>query len=223
MTERLKSEVAIREVTKAQGHFAAGNPVGADLPGVLDSIEIPIVLVDRDCKVARFNRAAADVLGVVPSDLGRRPCSVQALADVPEIEQACTRVMADELPSRHELRNGDRWFLVRISPYAGADRQVSGAVLAFTNVTAFRASLDQAIYEREFTKTILNVIDPLVVLGDGLQVQTANRAFYDWFGVSREQTQGVSLRDLGGDDWRESSFWPVAGGHSFLQSRVPNH
>ncbi len=117
--------------------------------------------------------------------------------------------MADELPSRHELRNGDRWFLVRISPYAGADRQVSGAVLAFTNVTAFRASLDQAIYEREFTKTILNtVIDPLVVLGDGLQVQTANRAFYDWFGVSREQTQGVSLRDLGGDDWRESSFWP---------------
>ena len=71
--------------------------------------------------------------------------------------------MADELPSRHELRNGDRWFLVRISPYAGADRQVSGAVLAFTNVTAFRASLDQAIYEREFTKTILNVIDPLVV------------------------------------------------------------
>ena len=44
--------------------------------------------------------------------------------------------------------------------------------------------------------------------GDGLQVQTANRAFYDWFGVSREQTQGVSSRDLGGDDWRESSFWP---------------
>ena len=65
------------------------------------------------------------------------------------------------------MRKGDRWFLVRVSPYAGADQRVSGTVLAFTNVTAFRASLGQAIYEREYTKTILNtMIDPLVVLGE---------------------------------------------------------
>jgi PAS domain S-box-containing protein len=208
VTKGRKSEIAAREVAGVQVEVAAANPVGADVAGVLDSIEIPILVVDRDCKVARFNRAATDILGITPSDIGRRPCSLQALADVPEIEQVCTRVMADEVPSRHELRNGDRWFLVRICPYAGADRQVSGAVLAFTNVTAFRASLGQAIYEREFTKTILNtVIDPLVVLGDGLQVQTANRAFYDWFGVSREQTQGVALSDLGGHDWKASSLW----------------
>lgn len=133
---------------------------------------------------------------------------MQALADVPEIERLCIRVMDDEVPSRHDLRNDDRWFLVRISPYAGADQRVSGAVLAFTNVTAFRASLGQAIYEREYTKTILNtMIDPLVVLGDDLKIQTANRAFYDWFGVSREQTQGIPLSDLGGHDWRASSLW----------------
>jgi PAS domain S-box-containing protein len=208
VTKRRRPKIAIREAAAVQPDVEDANPIGADVAGVLDSIEIPIVVVDRDCKVARFNRAAAEVLGIAPSDIGRRPCSMQALADVPEIEQVCIRVMADEVPSRHDLRNGDRWFLVRISPYAGADRQVSGAVLAFTNVTAFRASLAQAIYEREFTKTILNtVIDPLVVLGDGLQVQTANRAFYDWFGVSREQTQGVSLSDLGGHDWKASSLW----------------
>jgi PAS domain S-box-containing protein len=208
VTKSRKPKIAIRETAGVQLDVADANPVGADLAGVLDSIEIPIVVVGRDCKVARFNRAAADVLGIAPSDIGRRPFGIQALADVPEIEQVCIRVMADEVPSRHDLRNGDRWFLVRISPYAAADREVSGAVLAFTNVTAFRASLGQAIYEREFTKAILNtVIDPLVVLGDGLQVQTANRAFYDWFGVSREQTQGVSLSDLGDHDWKASSLW----------------
>ena len=57
-------------------------------------------------------------------------------------------------------------FLFASLPYTGADAQVRGAVLTFTNITAFRASLGQAIYEREYTKTILNtVIDPLVVLG----------------------------------------------------------
>jgi PAS domain S-box-containing protein len=208
VTKNPNSEIAIHEVAGARADVAAANPAGVDVVDVLDSIEIPIVVVDRDCKVARFNRAAADVLGIAPSDIGRRPCSMQALADVPEIEQVCIQVMIDGVPSRHDLRNGDRWFLVRISPYAAAGRPVSGAVLAFTNVTAFRASLGQAIYEREFTKTILNtVIDPLVVLGAGLQVQTANRAFYDWFGVSREQTQGVSLIDMGDHDWKASSLW----------------
>ena len=77
-------------------------------------------------------------------------------------------------------------------------RRVRGAVLTFTNITAFRASLGQAVYEREYTKTILNaVIDPLVVLDDRMQVQTANRAFYDWFGVSREQSHGTPLRNSG--------------------------
>ena len=84
----------------------------------------------------------------------------------------CMQVMVDGVPSRREMHYGDRWFLVRIAPYTGTDRQVRGAVLTFTNFTAFRASLGQAIYEREYTKTILNaVIDPLVVLDDGLQVQ----------------------------------------------------
>ncbi len=191
-----------------QADVATADPVGADMVGVLDSLEIPIVVVGRDCKVASFNRAAADVLGIAPSDIGRRPCSIPVLANVPALDRACTQVMVDEVPSRHDLRNDDRWFLVRISPYLGVDRKVSGAVLAFTNVTAFRASLGQAIYEREYTKTILNtVVDPLVVLGDDLQIQTANRAFHDWFGVSRDQTHGISLSDLGDQDWKASSLW----------------
>jgi PAS domain S-box-containing protein len=201
VTKERISEIAIER-------DATAKYVGADVLAVLDSIDIPIVVVARDRKVTSFNRAAAEVLGVAPSDLGRRPCSIQALADVPELEQVCIQVMADGVPSRHDLRNGDRWFLVRISPYTGADRQISGAVLAFTNVTAFRASLGQAIYEREYTKTILNtVIDPLVVLGEGLQVQTANRAFYDWFGTSRQETHAAALSDMGDDEWRASGLW----------------
>ena len=177
---------------------ATADSIGADVVGILDTIDVPIVVVGRDCKVTRFNRAAAEVLGVSTSDIGRQTCNIQALLGVPEIDQMCMQVMVDGVPSRREMRNGDRWFLVRIAPYTGTDRQVRGAVLTFTNFTAFRASLGQAIYEREYTKTILNaVIDPLVVLDDGLQVQTANRAFYDWFGVSREQMQSVPLSRSG--------------------------
>jgi PAS domain S-box-containing protein len=203
-----KAEVGISGARGTQGAIATEDPVSADVVGILDTIDVPIIVVGRDCKVTRFNRAAIEVLAVHTSDIGRETCNMQALMDFPDIDQMCMQVMVDGVPARREMHYGDRWFLVRIAPYTGADRQVRGAVLTFTNITAFRASLGQAIYEREYTKTILNaVIDPLVVLNDGLQVQTANRAFYDWFGVSREQTQNVSLGNLGDHAWKASALW----------------
>jgi two-component system, chemotaxis family, CheB/CheR fusion protein len=208
VTEPGEVEVGIRETGGTQGASATADSISADVVGILDTIDVPIVVVGRDCKVTRFNQAAAEALGVSTADIGRQTCNIRALTGVLEIDPICTQVMVDGVASRREMHHGDRWFLVRIAPYTGTDRQVRGAVLTFTNFTAFRASLGQAIYEREYTKTILNaVIDPLVVLDNGLQVQTANRAFYDWFGASREQTQNVPLSNLGDHDWKASGLW----------------
>jgi two-component system CheB/CheR fusion protein len=175
------------------------------LISILDTVEIPIVVVGRDCKVSRFNRAATETLGVTSSDVGRHPSQMQSLSDVQGIDHECARVMSHGIPSRREIRRGDRWFVVHIAPHAGSEGEVRGGVLTFTNVTAFRASVEQAVYEREYTKTIVNaVMAPLVVLDETLRVQTANRAFYDWFGVSREKAQGLPLRELG--DWSTSEL-----------------
>jgi PAS domain S-box-containing protein len=187
---------------------AQDDAASADIIAILDTVDVPIVLVGRDCTVARFNQAATTALGFTPSDIGRLPCNILALKEVKDLEKLCAQVLVDRVPYRREIRNGDRWFLFRIAPFTGSDRQVAGAVLTFTNVTAFRASIEQAIYEREYTKTILNtVIDPLVVLDTELRVQTANRAFYELFGVLREATQGISLSSLGDQDWKTSGLW----------------
>ena len=187
---------------------ATADPLSADVAGILDTIDIPVIVLEHGCAVSRFNRAAADSLGISPSDAGRPAHELETFSGVPDFHKTCRRVIEDEVPSRFDMSIGDRRFLVRVAPYVG-DSQVLGAVLTFTNVTAFRASLGQAIYEREFTKTILNaMVDPLVVLDGRLQVQTANRAFYDWFGASREEMQGLPLICLGDDDWKASALWP---------------
>src|ERR1700678_736207 len=174
--------------------------------GVLDAVDVPIIVISRECKVARINRAAMTVFGLKVSDLG---CSLgNTLAGVEDLNRICTRVITDGAPHRIETRDGDRYFLLRIAPYTGSDRQILGAVLTFTNVTAFRASIEQAIYEREYTKAILNTgVDPVVVLDAKLQVQTANRAFYAMFGVSRDETRGISIRKLGDNEWETSEAW----------------
>jgi PAS domain S-box-containing protein len=106
-------------------------------------------------------------------------------------------VVAGGAARRNDFTHGAKSFVVRIAPYTRGDHE-TGTVLTFTNVTAFRASIDQAIYEREYTKTILNtIVDPIIVLSADLRVQTGNRAFYAMFGVSRDQTMGVALHELG--------------------------
>lgn len=196
----------INSIPKSTHDNSGRAVIAKDHIDLLDSIDLPIIVISRDCKVSRINRAATTVLGLAPSAVGRPLGS--ALARVVNLDRICARVIADGAPHRLETRDGDRCFLVRIAPYAGTGNQILGAVLTFTNVTAFRASIDQAIYEREFTKTILNtVIDPLIVLDADLRVQTANRAFYAMFRTSRDETQGISIRKLGNSEWEKSEAW----------------
>ena len=189
----------------ADGRVTGGTVIGdvaaslvtTDLIDVLDTVEVPIVIVRRDFVIAFFNKAAGNVIGLSPSDIGRRSRDVSVFAGLPQLETQCSQAIAAGLESRVDFRFGERWFVVRVSPYTKADREVAGVVLTFTNVTAFRTSIDQAIYEREFTKAILNTVaNPLVVLSADQRIQSGNRAFYTMFGVSRDESQGVPLYDV---------------------------
>jgi PAS domain S-box-containing protein len=225
-TQRVTLNGGWTRFQRVNGDDAAANTATTDLINILNTVEVPIVVVRRDFKIACFNKAAADVLGFSPSDIGRASRDISVLAGLPRLEERCSQVIAGGVESRTDFRDGDKWFVVRISPYSKGDRQVTGTVLTFTNVTAFRASIDQAIYERECTKAILNTVaDPLVVLSADQRIQSGNRAFYTMFGVSRDETQGVPLYELGNGAFelaplRTQLKEMLAGSHAFQPVEV---
>jgi signal transduction histidine kinase len=177
---------------------AAANGVTTELISILDTIDVPIVVVRRDRTMAAFNQAAADALGLSLPDIGRTLRDISVLARVPRLEQYCAEVITGGVESRIDFRDGEAWFVVRISPYTRGGDQTAGTVLTFTDLTAFRAAIDEAIYERECTKAILNTVaDPLVVVGADQRVQSGNRSFYTMFGVSPDPTEPPSVYELG--------------------------
>ena len=164
------------------GDDAAASTAATDLINILDAVDVPIVVLRRDGVLVCFNDAAADQLRLSASDVGRASPDISVLACLPGLEEQCRHVIASGVESRADFRDGDKWFVMRISPYSKGDRDITGTVLTFTNVTAFRASIDQAIYERECTKAILNTVaDPRVVLSDDQRILSGNRAFYTMF------------------------------------------
>jgi PAS domain S-box-containing protein len=82
-------------------------------------------------------------------------------------------------------------------------------------------AINQAIYERECAKAILNAVaQPLVVLSANQQIQSGNRAFYTMFGLSRDQTQGVPLYQFRNGAFELATVRTqldqiLAGGHEF--------
>src|SRR6266568_4932741 len=180
-------------------------------PNILDTVDVPIVVLRRDFMLVCFNKAAAGVLRLSPSDMGRASRDISVLAGLPRLEEQCGQVIASGEESRVDFRDGEKWFVVRISPYTTGDHQVTGTVLTFTNVTAFRASIDQVIYERECTKAILNMVaDPLVVLNADQRIQLGNRAFYTmFFQLASLRTQVKEM--LAGSH----AFQPVVVDHVF--------
>ena len=198
----LSADDETNKVHKAPYNTTDVGGLSTDIASILNAIDLPIVVTNGDGRVTRFNRAAATVLRLTQSDIGHSPSEI--LPGGAELDTLCATVIADGTLCRREARDGDRCFLIRIAPYSEFNTTNVGAVLTFTNITAFRASIDQAIYEREYTKVILNtVIEPLVVLDKDFRVQTANRAFYTMFGLSRDETQSVPLYDLGNSAWEK--------------------
>ena len=171
-TERVTLNVGWTGFQGVNGDDAAAT---TDLIDILDAVDVPIVVVRRDFMIACFNKVAADVLGLSPSDIGRAPHDISVLVGLPRLEEQCGQAIASGVESRADFRDGNKWLVVRISPYTRGDRQVTGTVLTFTNVTAFRGSIDQAIYERECTKAILNTVG-----------RTGGRL------VTRQRTRGTS-------------------------------
>jgi two-component system CheB/CheR fusion protein len=180
------------EFRQTSGNGAAAN--AADFINV-NAVGIPIVVLGPDHVIISFNRAAADALSLAPTDIGRSPHAISILNSVQNLETWCAEVTGTDVPTQHDIRIGDKSFILRIAPQTNGT--VGGSVMTFTNVTAFRSSIDQAIYEREYTKTILNTVpDPLVVLGTDLRIMTANRAFYNLLRASREAIRGVPFNEL---------------------------
>src|SRR5687767_10945566 len=102
-----------------------------DLIAVLDTIDIPIVVVGKVCTVARYNRAAAAVLSLTAEHIGQSMKQIPMLMDRTDLRELCAQVVAGGAPCRCELKDGDRRFLLRIASYKGSESSIVGAVLTW--------------------------------------------------------------------------------------------
>ncbi|HKD67349.1 MAG TPA: chemotaxis protein CheB [Candidatus Binataceae bacterium] len=190
--------------------------VAADLSNLLASVGLPIIMVSRDLKIRRYTPMATKVLNVIASDSGRPISDINLNINVPDLETLVVEAMESMAVREREVRDrSGRAYSLRIQPFRTLDNHIDGAVIILIDIDAFRRDVETAHLSRDFVQTILDTItSALVVLDEKLQIQTANRSFYETFKCSAGEVVGRQLREI------NHGMWDVAQVTSMLKEAL---
>ena len=167
----------------------------SDLTNLLGSVNMAVVMVDKDLRIRRFTPMAERVLNLIQGDLGRPIGHIKPNLDLEDLEGLIRGVITDSAPVERECRTGDgSRFLLRIRTYKDLENRIDGAVLSLLNVEELRARQGELVQARRLADDMLQADrTPAALLGPGTQFRAANRPFHRLFGVSPEELNDQPL------------------------------
>jgi two-component system CheB/CheR fusion protein len=174
-----------------------------DLSNLLNSVNIPIVMLDNDLRVRHFTFTAERVMNLRSTDVGRPITEIKSNLEIPDLEILLARVVGDLTPLEMDVQDrGGAWYSMRIRPYRTEDNKIDGAVMVLYDVEQLKRSLQEVRQARDFSQAIVETVPgPLVVLDADLRVIIANRAFYTTLQLHRHETEGKIFYELAGGQW----------------------
>jgi two-component system CheB/CheR fusion protein len=179
------------------------NQLNNDLTNLFSVINIPIIMVSNDRRIRRFTPPTAQVLSLLPSDIGRPLSDLRPKIQVPDLDQLIAKVIDTLTPYEREVQDQDRrWYALHIRPYRTTEHRIEGAVVVLMDVTDLKHATLEAQVARDYAEAIVETVrEPLIVLDQDLRVQTANRAFYTTFQVMPGETERRFISEIGNGQW----------------------
>ncbi len=177
--------------------------VNSDLLNLLAAVDVAFLILDDDLRLRRFSPAAERLLGVKAIDVGSPARYLQGRLDLAALHPQMQRVLETLSIEQLDVQDEDgHWFSIKIRPYRTADARISGVVVVAVDIDPLKRMLRAAEEARDYAEGIIETVrEPLLVLDADLRIQRATSAFYEVFRVSRTETEGRFLYDLGNGQW----------------------
>ncbi len=186
--------------TQLQENLQRQRIIGDDLRNVLSSSDTATLFLDARLRIRFFTPAIQRLFNIRQADVGRLIGDfTQNFAD-PDLTRDAEHTLTELVPIRREVLAGSgSWFNRRVLPYLTADRKIEGVVVTFADVTDLKRAEQLATTAQASAENIVNTVrEPLVILDDRQVVVSANRAFYQFFGVDAASAVGQRLREVRG-------------------------
>jgi two-component system, chemotaxis family, CheB/CheR fusion protein len=169
-----------------------------DLSNLLNSVNIPVVMLGSDLTIRMFTPPAERLMRLRLADVGRPIGEIRLAITVDDIEPLLQEVL-DTLATREidvQDRSG-RWYLLRLRPYRTSDNKIEGVVLLLLDINEMKRSQDALAQTRDFANAVVDAVQvPVVVLDEELRIRTANAAFRNLSGLSTTDLERHSFCEL---------------------------
>jgi len=164
-----------------------------DLDNLLTSTNIATIFLDTSFRVRRFTPAATRLFSLVPTDVDRPIVDIAQRCEDPELLRDAEVVLTSLTAVSKEVRDeGGRPYVRQVLPYRTHDDRIEGVVVTYSDVAA-----EVLQEERLHAEAIVDTVrESLLVLDADLRVLTANRSFYEAFGLTPERTLNQHLYEL---------------------------
>jgi len=184
-----------------------------DLSNIVTSVAIPIVILGRDSRIRRFTPAATSLLRIAAADVGRPIADVRAKLGIPELDSLVRDVLDHLAPVERTIQTEDgRWSQLSVRPYRTSSNGIDGTIISVYDIDALTKAKLQLTEARDYAESIVETMhECLVVLGDDLQVRSANRAFYEHFKVTQGDIDGRRLDEAAGGYWNVPALAELLG------------
>ncbi|MEI6293666.1 MAG: PAS domain-containing protein, partial [Methanomicrobiales archaeon] len=174
-----------------------------DMKNLLENVNVGTIFLDDRLAIKRFTRDAIKVYRLAASDKGRQLADIRSNIPDDDLIPDAQEVLDTLVPREKQVRtNGNEWYQVRIIPYRTYENVIDGVVLTFSDITTLKAVEAELRATRDYAQSIVDTVrEPLIVLNGRFEVVSASRAFYETFGVTKEETQGQEFYELGNNQW----------------------
>jgi two-component system, chemotaxis family, CheB/CheR fusion protein len=174
--------------------------VANDLVNILESVQIPLIMVDEALRVRRFTPTAREVSSLQLGDVGRLLDDVKFKVRADDLLDRVREGLQSHAPREFEIQATDgRWFRLHIRPYRTSDGRLEGAILSFLDIDALKRALGDAEHARDYAQSIVETVPTsLVVIDANLRVVSANPPFNQAFGAPPKAAAQRKLFELAG-------------------------
>jgi two-component system CheB/CheR fusion protein len=91
------------------------------------------------------------------------------------------------------------WYSLRVRPYKTPDGTIEGAVITLIDIHELKSEV--AEIQKYAEAIVATTREAILVLDAELRVKVLNDAFLETFQVTREETEGREVYELGGGEW----------------------
>lgn len=179
------------------------NYVNSDMMNLLRSISIPVLILSSDLRIRRFNSVAEKVFNLIGADVGRPINHIKPNINVPDLEEASLQVIDTLNSIEQEVQDRwGHWYSMQIRPYRTTDNKIDGVIITFADIDITKESIRAAQEARQYAEAIVETIrHPMVVLDENLRLKTANKVFYQTFGLTYGEGNGQSIFQIKDNQW----------------------